>query len=244
MRSPLLLLCILFALILPIFAGDYLSSLIRGRIFQGRYEATQPGVPHTLFSPLSTFFRVDRVSLKLSFTTTLTEISSTAQTSSSATPNTQTPKWSPFKSTRWCTSTTIPGAVIFIRSPTTPSSTTWSKIQVIFESPRNHDQSANKNSAVQSRIGRLRSCEDEHPYERINFRVQCRSWAPKQRTFLSIQTWQTIAYCLYIACIAGVQLYSASKLTAMLDAPNFVAAGKMSLVTFSCCAIVDMTHGF
>lgn len=62
MRSLLLLLSILFALILPIFADDYPSSLIRGRVFQGRYEATQPGVPPTLFSPLSTFFRVDKVS--------------------------------------------------------------------------------------------------------------------------------------------------------------------------------------
>ena len=30
----------------------------------------------------------------------------------------------------------------------------------------------------------------------------------------------------------------------MLDAPNFAAAGKMSLLTISCCAILDMTHGF
>jgi len=30
----------------------------------------------------------------------------------------------------------------------------------------------------------------------------------------------------------------------MLDAPNFVAAGRISLLTISCCAILDMTHGF
>jgi hypothetical protein len=56
----------------------------------------------------------------------------------------------------------------------------------------------------------------------------------------------TMAYSVFVTGVLGIQIYCAWVLLRVMDAPNFVFTGKLSLLTLSLCNIEDfsqtMTH--
>jgi hypothetical protein len=65
-------------------------------------------------------------------------------------------------------------------------------------------------------------------------------------TNFHIQIVSTMAYSLFVTGVVGIQIYCAFVLLRIMDAPNFVFSGRMSLLTLSLCNIEDfsqtMTH--
>jgi hypothetical protein len=46
-----------------------------------------------------------------------------------------------------------------------------------------------------------------------------------------------MAYSLFVTGMIAIQIFSAYKILQIMDAPNFVFAGKLSLLTLSLCNI-------
>ena len=54
MRSLIIAICLLYLIVIPIVTDDP-ANIIRGRIYQGRYQAIQPGVHLFLHQPTFDF---------------------------------------------------------------------------------------------------------------------------------------------------------------------------------------------
>ena len=53
---------------------------------------------------------------------------------------------------------------------------------------------------------------------------------------------ETLGYSLYVTAVVAIQIYAGYVLVGIMDAPNFVFTGKMSLLALSLCNIEDFSQ--
>jgi len=70
-----------------------------------------------------------------------------------------------------------------------------------------------------------------------NFNISAELYYYDQVKPIHMKIISTMAYSLFVSGVVGIQIYCAYVLLSIMDAPNFVFSGRMSLLTLSLCNI-------